>query len=1564
MRFWSCSLAVLTWLFALAASAQQPFTGCELALSGDTRVVAGQPAQIRGTAYRVRGLAELVRFPRAQIEARFSRGRGRPAEPWVRVNADPRGDFEIAVPIPNHDVEHAALEVRVSEGDQSRTFQFSLHVQSALDVLLRTDRVLYERGETIHVWALIRERGSLRPLAGEVAEVMLEGPAIGQIRRSITTGEDGVVSLDVPIGPSAQEGAISVRMSLRGETFRTEARVGSRNYARMLAHIRALPELAAPHAPVTIEVEVSTPSGAPISNAEVRLRIDGQLSFSGTTGQDGIARIEAHAPAYLTHDTGSVVLFADVQHPAYGAATAQSQLQLAVPLTLRVEAVARLGALVPEVDDVLYVLLSDARGNPPSGPTEVEVTGAAVRGGRALVMTDAHGIAEVPVRLPQGAWGSGRVTTVRVRVHGALEQTARLPIDVRPDAEVAPHVRRPVTEPGARFDVEIVRGPSARNKSLVVELLDELRVLATRHLGPHESRTSFDAPMDRLGLLAVRARAIHEDEVWEGSGAIDRVLVRPARPTFASLRAERTEYLVGETARVSLQTTPGDRGFAALLVRDIAAHGGEEPFQYRFLRGAFDESILAATPEAERLVRTAFAARALSDPKPLRASPLLDALGLPADASNPERTQLERGVLRDPFPLARELERRGIAVWMHQAEEALANAIASDALSDITISTGSSRRFRSEILEGGETLGRGPIDIAYIEAVDPSFRYETVARRVARAQLVKVLSALSRYLDPGDDASIAARMAARESPERWLPRMIERGLITEEDLRDPWGGRFTLRRAANPIFVLSARATNLELVSPGPDGRLGTADDLRDPFARVVPAGTPYAVASGEDELMRQLALLSPASRTIAAISEAYTRITAEMTEDEIGDAVQADASEGALGFGGLGMSGSGTGGGGTGYGYGSGALRGQRHRRGGSAETRRGALLGLARVMRERFPATLVFRPSIALDPSGVTELSIPLADAVTSYLVEVIVWRPDGWAWSAETRISVVREIVVDAPVPEVARIGDEITLPIRVSNRASANRELVIHMLGAPELGIPADDPRTVSVAAQSGAVAFFTIRPSRVGQGQLRVAVSDAHGHALDAITHPLFVSENSRRARSHAEALVIGQGQLTLTIPEGASPEDAEIVITDASTLFDAPSHDWITLVCTTREPARIEARAQRGQESSTARNLAVDWFDTQVSDETIASALRDLTQELEAIETNYEARARVLLDLSPLARNIEARQELAHDANLLVSELRRSVASGAAASSDLDLFAFAAAALAWTHPSADPRAREMLRRIEPSIVSLGEERFVASPNHPMSITALVAMAHAALGASDRAHLELALSLLHTVARWSSRGGFLSQEAREFAAIALARMNADAGASSAEITIGETMRSIELIHGAGRLELDRLAPGVHRAGISISGHGLHLVRISASYRLPWEEQRGPFSITTLGEPEGLDRTADFTLVLRNRTARTLAEPILEIDLPTGAEISESARSILASLSASPPEHQGNVLTLRLRSMPPGVERRVHLPLRLTVSGQLPGLGVAAYAADRPEIRSVTPPRTLRVEGGAR
>jgi hypothetical protein len=72
---------------------------------------------------------------------------------------------------------------------------------------------------------------------------------------------------------------------------------------------------------------------------------------------------------------------------------------------------------------------------------------------------------------------------------------------------------------------------------------------------------------------------------------------------------------------------------------------------------------------------------------------------------------------------------------------------------------------------------------------------------------------------------------------------------------------------------------------------------------------------------------------------------------------------------------------------------------------------------------------------------------------------------------------------------------------------------------------------------------------------------------------------------------------------------------------------------------------------------------------------------------------------------------------------------------------------------------------------------------------------------------------------------------------------------------------------------------------------------------------------------------------------LVRPVVEIQLPAGAELDEASREGLASLSGVAPSIEGNVLRLELRPMAPGASIRIPLRARWSLGGSFRALGVS-------------------------
>jgi len=1561
-----------------SAQARQPWTGYELAIDGPRAVRSGKNARYHGVAYRVRGLAELRPFS-GQVRARFARSEGDETGRWSTVasGADGRFVVDVAVPPLDRDHESPTIEVEVGPAGTARRFTVEVEVRSAVRMMLRSDRQLYEPDEPVHVWMLLTDVASGRPLAGQRVELAISGPPLADTTRTIETGPSGVAHVELAIPAGAPSGYMSVTATVRGQLEqRTQFRIGTRTWERLLAEAEVEEDQVPPNGNATVLVHVTTPSGAPVRDAALIVEVSG-TEYSGLTDGEGRARITVSAPAWYTRDAGRVGVRVGVVHSAHGSTMAHTTFRLAVPLTLEVEAHAPHGGLVPEVDDVLWVRLRDGSGEPPEAGTEVTVEGPAIRTGRASATTDQHGFVEVPVRMPLGAASaSGELpeTPLLVHISGPLERTAPITVPVLRDAQVAVTLDRVVAEPGGTVVARLARRPAAARARVTVSLVDDRgEPMIVEHLRPGQSTLRIDLPNDRLGLFTVVARTIREDESLEGPGTIAPLIVRPAGPDFIGLEPERRRWVVGETARVRLTTSQaGGQKFAALLVRDLSAHGGELPFTRSFLEGAFDRAILdPTTPASDRLLRAALAAHAGADDPSPTAPPLVDALGLPTEETLDDTSY--EGPLRDPWPIGRELSRRGVARAMFLVEDRLTDALDADALDEVTTGRGTARRFRDDVLGPHDdvppTLGGGHVTPAILEAADPSFSYHNVARRVARARLVSLMVTLAHYLDPGDDASPAERMAAREPAERWLPRMVERGLVDSTALDDPWGGQFQLRATRTPSVVLSARATSLELVSPGPDGRPGTRDDVRDPFARAVTAGTPYAVASGEDVLMRRLSILSPLAATLEAIRESYRRISAEMTEEAIGDAVSAEVSEGTIGLGSLGLIGHGGGGGGSGYGSGHGGM-GRRSSRVPMIRSGSASMSGLAGIVRERFPPTLLFLPTLEVDPSGTTEIEIPLADTVTTYLVEAIVWREDGWVWSESTRIEVDRDIVVDAPIPETAHEGDRVRLPLRVSNRGTTPREIVVRLLGDASLGIPDSEPHPLTLAPGDAASVPIEVELSRVGEGQLTVVASAPDGEAIDAVRRPIRVLALARRVTIEREEVADGEAEITFSVPRGADDRSGSVWVGVGPVVFGAegPSDPWT--YWSPPSPGIVDPVRALHNANSPAQEaffLGSSWVDGATGDSEVMQQAVRLTPRIDNVIRNLERgestpgiqlrfEAWSLLGLAPIALSPDARGIV--EPGQLVSRLRDDVADHAVAlSDDPEGWVLAAAALGFTAPNGEggPRVAELVRRLRRNAVEVGEDRWLATERRAVRSTLLWAIAELSLG-----HRDAALRLLSTVGRWLALGHTLDNDERGLASATISRLLGGRLPTTAVVFIDGQRREVSLEHGAASIEAPELArPGRHRIVARVRRGAVVDVSTSVSYGISWRHsppERGPLELEIDGSAGGVDEVAELELVIRNRTPRTLPRPTVEVELPTGAELTARDRGAIAGRVRNV-SSGGGVLHLVLGPMPPGSESRIPLPLRWSVDGRLRGLGVAAWADDRPEGVTILRPRAM-------
>ncbi|MBL4635260.1 MAG: hypothetical protein JKY56_15450, partial [Kofleriaceae bacterium] len=672
-------------------------------------------------------------------------------------------------------------------------------------------------------------------------------------------------------------------------------------------------------------------------------------------------------------------------------------------------------------------------------------------------------------------------------------------------------------------------------------------------------------------------------------------------------------------------------------------------------------------------------------------------------------------------------------------------------------------------------------------------------------------------------------------------------------------------------------------------------------------------------------------------------------------------------------------GGGGTGYGSGSGrgSMRGRTARtpKLRMGQVRGGRVAGFGNVLRQKFPATLFFAAAIPVDPSGTTQIDIKLSDAVTSYIVEAVVWSEDGWTWSANTTFEVAKETVIDTPLPSFATVGDRLQLPIRVTSRAANARMLSVSVFASDKPNHLLVDNKELQSPANDTVIYPLELLLPNAMDGAITVGVRSKSGQALDAVQRPIVVREAARRVRKSVELLSSGSETLILDIHKSAIPrKGSEILVRMGASVFELKAQnywsDWASAWTETPSTLHSKSLLSSAGGSKLAAVLASSWTSTKVSDKLVSKALKKLTVEIHtqtsssASNHSLAALSTILLNLSPISQHMNARKKLAPDIRAVLRSLRKVVRSGSASQfGNIHTIALSAASLALTEPRNGDwgHVRELLRRLRREEVEVGGFRWIATQEGGHATSALVALTELQLGKRKRA-----LALLRTLSKLHLGSPGLDLWTSTLARVVALRASAGTKDSTLVLRVDGKSQRLAWSEGLLRIPADGLSkPGIHRIEIEPGTKmpSLYYVQASGEYGLPWDiksDRKGSVTVAIEGRVRGHNQNSELTLVVRNRSPRTIASPIVEVSLPAGAELDRETKKLLRGYLKEELGQSGGTMRLALRGLAPGASVRVPLPLRWSVGGRLQGLGIASYPAGKPDDLSVLTPRVLTIK----
>jgi len=189
---------------------------------------------------------------------------------------------------------------------------------------------------------------------------------------------------------------------------------------------------------------------------------------------------------------------------------------------------------------------------------------------------------------------------------------------------------------------------------------------------------------------------------------------------------------------------------------------------------------------------------------------------------------------------------------------------------------------------------------------------------------------------------------------------------------------------------------------------------------------------------------------------------------------------------------------------------------------------------LREYFPETLLWQPSIETDKQGRAKINFKLADNITTWKMAVIGSTEDGLIGTAETEIKAFQPFFVEHDPPRVLTEGDEISLPVVVRNYLDRAQNVNLEIKPESWFSLLGPARKQTAVAASGAARETFDLRAiASVNDGKQRITATGSE--VSDAIEKPVTVHPDGEELSLTDGDLLGSSAMLELNVPETMIP---------------------------------------------------------------------------------------------------------------------------------------------------------------------------------------------------------------------------------------------------------------------------------------------------------------------------------------------------------------------------------------------------------------------------------------------
>ena len=1021
-------------------------------------------------------------------------------------------------------------------------------------IMLTTEKPIYQPGQTIHVRALALDRASHRAEPDHNLTFEVEDSRGNKVfKKSTATDRFGVASAEFSLADEVNLGTYHLR-ALMGDSSApvNSAEVALQVERYVLPKFKVAVEFTEkdnkprrdyrPGDHVTGTVRANYFFGKPVDHAEVAMKISSAdveifeaASVKGRTDKDGVYHFDLVLPGYFagrnfSQGAARALVEATVKDSAGHSETRGEPITVSQsPLLLA--AVPESGTLIPHLENQIFLLSSYPDGTPATAALTAHIPGEHDQ----HVSTDSSGIATIHL-VPGDVSSSLRVDADD---HRGARVTASVPLETRQGADqILLRVNHAVVKAGERMELKVL---STRSRgSAYIDIVRNGQTILTRDLDLQNGQAALTlaATAEMAGTLDIDAYLFGRDAQPVADHHL--VFVQPADDLKIETTTDAASYKPGCDAHICFRVTNAHgEGVSAALGLQIV-----------------DEAVFALAEKQPGFARTFFyLEQEVRKPRyevhSLSLSGVIEPVeGRRGDQENGDqqdraaRALFSATEMAAPAKLDTEFG-RSLPQEKYYEYQQRYRSVFNDQVRDLAEQLSQEIRKRQAAHDGSapdipamvhaarardswnrplrvEPAPWGRVSRVYmVHSAGPDGAFNT------RDDLVAYIEARSGSLvqEQGSRGTLDIHVEHNRGPMN--QRAEVSGTVVDASGAVVAGATITLR----PLSTAMGRITHA-----GADGQFALAA-LPPGRYRVEVSSPGFFNLSNEFTLQERDRAILSARLDVGSVTET---VMVEPPPRPQQLALRAAVAGGVLGGIGGGM-------------RAVDALNMNPMEKAQLAQPVQGRAFGVALKpamqeaaphVRSYFPEALYINPEIITDAQGNADISIPVADSITTWRTAMLASTASGALGSATSSLKVFQDFFVDLDLPVTLTQGDQVSLPIAIYNYSGKSGQVSLKLKREDWFSLD-HDTTDKSVAAESGRVgaSHFTLTATHIGKFKLTLSAHmDGAVSRDDIVVREIEVIPNGREQDLVFNGRLENTAAHELHFPDNAIADASSIVV--------------------------------------------------------------------------------------------------------------------------------------------------------------------------------------------------------------------------------------------------------------------------------------------------------------------------------------------------------------------------------------------------------------------------------------